>query len=77
MAVTLFEAEGQCLFKDCHRNQGSVDEFESMAKVQAWWNSPARKDADAIAEKYASFRVYAVEGASPSHPIQVPRGRAV
>jgi uncharacterized protein (DUF1330 family) len=42
-----------------------VIKFESMAKVQAWWNSPARKDADAIAEKYASFRVYAVEGASP------------
>ena len=24
VAVTLFETEGQCLFKDCHRNPGSL-----------------------------------------------------
>jgi uncharacterized protein (DUF1330 family) len=41
-----------------------VMKFESMGKVQAWWNSPARKAADTIGEKYASFRVYAVEGTS-------------
>ncbi len=37
--------------------------FESMDKVRAWWNSSARKDADAIGEKYAKFRIYVVEGA--------------
>ena len=39
-----------------------VMKFESMGRVQAWWNTSARKAADAIGEKYASFRVYAVEG---------------
>jgi uncharacterized protein (DUF1330 family) len=42
-----------------------VLKFESMDKAQAWWDSPARKNADAIGEKYATFRIYAVEGASP------------
>jgi uncharacterized protein (DUF1330 family) len=37
--------------------------FESMDKAQEWWNSSARKDADAIGEKCAKFRVYVVEGA--------------
>ena len=41
-----------------------VIKFESMGKMQAWWNTPARKAADTIGEKYASFRVYAVEGTS-------------
>jgi uncharacterized protein (DUF1330 family) len=41
-----------------------VIKFESMGKMQAWWNTPARKAADAIGEKYARFRVYAVEGTS-------------
>jgi uncharacterized protein (DUF1330 family) len=41
-----------------------VFQFESMDKAQSWWNSQARKDADAIGDKYATFRVYAVEGAS-------------
>jgi uncharacterized protein (DUF1330 family) len=39
-----------------------VIKFESIGKIQAWWNSPARKAADTIGENYASFRVYAVEG---------------
>ena len=42
-----------------------VLQFENMDRVQAWWDSPGRKNADAIGEKYATFRVYAVEGASP------------
>jgi len=39
-----------------------VFQFESMDKAQSWWNSQARKNASAIGEKYATFRVYAVEG---------------
>ena len=39
--------------------------FENMDKVQAWWDSPGRKSADVIGEKYATFRVYAVEGPTP------------
>jgi uncharacterized protein (DUF1330 family) len=42
-----------------------VLQFENMEKAQAWWNSPARKESDAIGEKYATFRVFAVEGVSP------------
>jgi uncharacterized protein (DUF1330 family) len=42
-----------------------VLQFENMDKAQAWWDSPGRKNADAIGEKYATFRIYAVEGASP------------
>jgi hypothetical protein len=38
--------------------------FESLGKVQAWWNSAARKNADLVGEKYATFRVFAVEGVS-------------
>jgi uncharacterized protein (DUF1330 family) len=41
-----------------------VFQFENMDKAQSWWNSQARKDADAIGEKYATFRVFAVEGVS-------------
>ena len=40
-----------------------VLQFDSMDKAQAWWDSSARKNADAIGEKYATFRIYAVEGA--------------
>jgi hypothetical protein len=35
-----------------------------MDKAQAWWNSPAVKDLNAIGEKYAEFRTYLVEGLS-------------
>ena len=41
-----------------------VVRFGSLGKVQAWWNSPARKQVDAIGQKYGSFRVYAVESTS-------------
>jgi uncharacterized protein (DUF1330 family) len=41
-----------------------VFQFESMDEAQSWWNSQARKDADATGDKYATFRIYAVEGAS-------------
>ena len=39
-----------------------VLKFENMDKAQAWWDSPARNNADAIGEKYATFRIYAVLG---------------
>ncbi len=42
-----------------------VFQFENMDKAQSWWNfSSSLKDADAIGEKYATFRVFAVEGVS-------------
>ena len=45
------------------RSRGaSVDTLE---KAQAWWESPARKDAQSIGDKYATTRAFAVEGASP------------
>jgi uncharacterized protein (DUF1330 family) len=43
-------------------NRVVVIQFESLDKVQAWWDSPDRKDSQAIGEKYATFRTYAVEG---------------
>jgi uncharacterized protein (DUF1330 family) len=46
-------------------NRVVVIQFESLDKVQAWWDSPARKDSQAIGDKYATFRTYAVEGTSP------------
>jgi hypothetical protein len=33
-----------------------------MDKAQAWMNSPANKAAQAIGDKYGTFRGYAVEG---------------
>jgi hypothetical protein len=30
-----------------------------------WWDSPGRKDSQTIGDKYATVRIYAVEGASP------------
>ena len=39
--------------------------FESMEKAQAAFNSSAYKDAKMVGDKYAKFRVYAVEGVSP------------
>jgi uncharacterized protein (DUF1330 family) len=42
-----------------------VTQYESMEKAQAWWNSPATKDAFAIGRKYATFRQFGVEGVTP------------
>jgi uncharacterized protein (DUF1330 family) len=39
-----------------------VIEFESLDKVQAWYDSQARKDAMALGQKYATVRQFAVEG---------------
>ena len=38
--------------------------FESMEKAQAAFNSSAFKEAKKVGDKYAKFRVYAVEGLS-------------
>ena len=38
--------------------------FESMEKAQAAFNSQAYKEAKKVGDKYAKFRVYAVEGLS-------------
>jgi uncharacterized protein (DUF1330 family) len=38
--------------------------FESMEKAQAAFNSPAYKEAKKVGDKYAKFRVHAVEGPS-------------
>jgi uncharacterized protein (DUF1330 family) len=43
----------------------TVIQFDSMDKAQAWWNSPANKDIQAIGQKYATVRSYLVEGISP------------
>jgi uncharacterized protein (DUF1330 family) len=43
----------------------TVIQFESLDKAQAWINSPAYKAAQAIGEKYATFRAYQVEGTAP------------
>jgi uncharacterized protein (DUF1330 family) len=42
-----------------------VVQFESLDKAQAWWASPATKDAYAIGEKYATLNDFLVEGVSP------------
>ena len=42
-----------------------VFQFENMDKAQAWWDSPGRKDSQMIGDKYATFRIYAVEGVAP------------
>ena len=42
-----------------------VLQFESMDKAQAWWDSPGRKNSQTIGDKYGTFRIFAVEGATP------------
>ena len=42
-----------------------VLQFESVDKAQAWWDSPGRKNSQTIGDKYATFRIFAVEGATP------------
>jgi uncharacterized protein (DUF1330 family) len=42
-----------------------VVQWDSLDQLQSWWNSQATKDAYAIGDKYATFRIYAVEGPKP------------
>jgi uncharacterized protein (DUF1330 family) len=39
-----------------------VIQFDSLDKAEAWWNSSAQKAAQAIGDKYATFRSFIVEG---------------
>lgn len=39
-----------------------VLQWESMDKMQAWINSPENKELRKIGDKYAKFRIFAVEG---------------
>ena len=52
------------LFGDPPKPRLAVMVFESMEKAQAAFNSPAYKEAKTVGDKYAKFRVYAVEGLS-------------
>src|SRR5262245_52511176 len=42
-----------------------VIQFESLDKLQALYNSVAYKDATAVGDKYATQRIFGVEGVSP------------
>jgi uncharacterized protein (DUF1330 family) len=42
----------------------AVMAFESMEKAQAAFNSSAYQEAKKVGDKYANFRIYAVEGVS-------------
>jgi uncharacterized protein (DUF1330 family) len=42
-----------------------VVQWPNMDQLESWWNSQATKDAYAIGDKYATFRVFAVEGPKP------------
>jgi uncharacterized protein (DUF1330 family) len=42
-----------------------VLQFDSLEKAQAWWDSPGRKAAQDIGDKYALFRIFAAEGFAP------------
>jgi uncharacterized protein (DUF1330 family) len=37
-------------------------QWESMEKMEAWLNSPANKELRKVGDKYAKFRIFAVEG---------------
>lgn len=39
--------------------------FESLEKAEATFKSAAYKEIKAVGDKYASFRIYAVEGVAP------------
>jgi uncharacterized protein (DUF1330 family) len=43
----------------------TIVQFESFDKLQAFANSAAYKDAQAIGHKYGTFQIFAVEGVSP------------
>lgn len=39
--------------------------YESLDKAQAAYSSPAYKEARKVGEKYAKFRIFAIEGLAP------------
>ncbi|MGH6816736.1 MAG: DUF1330 domain-containing protein [Hyphomicrobiaceae bacterium] len=44
------------------KSRVAVQVWDSMEKVQAWRNSAENKEVRKIGDKYAKFRVFAVEG---------------
>jgi len=42
-----------------------VLQFDSVNKLRAWWDSPGRKNAQSVGDKYATTQAFAVEGAAP------------
>jgi uncharacterized protein (DUF1330 family) len=53
--VTTFEG-------DPPKSRVTVQQWDSVEKIQAWRNSPEFKEARNIGDKYAKFRAFAVEG---------------
>jgi uncharacterized protein (DUF1330 family) len=52
------------IYGDPPKPRIAVMAFESMEKARAAFNSLAYKEAKKVGDKYANFRVYAVEGVS-------------
>ena len=46
-------------------NRVIIIQFESMDAAKAWADNQEQKDSRKIGNKYATFRTYAVEGATP------------
>ena len=44
--------------------RAALQEWPSMEALNAWWNSEDYKEARAIGDKYAKFRIYTVDGAN-------------
>jgi uncharacterized protein (DUF1330 family) len=42
-----------------------VLQFDIVDKAQAFWNSPGRKSAQSVGDKYATTRAFVVEGVTP------------
>ncbi len=53
--VTSIEGEPQ-------KSRVVIRQWESMEKLQAWLNSAENKELRKIGDKYAKFRIFAVEG---------------
>ena len=46
-------------------SRAAVLQFDSVEKLRAWWSSPAHTTTQAIGDKYATTRAFAVEGVTP------------
>lgn len=55
-------AEGLKVFEGEAPKRAAIQVWDSMEKLQAWYNSPEYKEARSIGTKYATFRTYAIEG---------------
>jgi uncharacterized protein (DUF1330 family) len=50
---------------DLPKSRITMIAFENMDKARAVFEGPAYREARKIGEKYAKFRIYAIEGVSP------------